>query len=293
MKIKCASIDEFKSEVKKALLIRDTNVVVEYQSLTFRYCHDKQRWEIRENDLLHCEWGPAVFYSNGLQEWWCMGWRHRTDGPAILRPDGSEDWFQFGHLHRTDGPAQILSDGTQKWYCHHHLHRVDGPAVLRPDGTEEWWYVGEECRFDEIKREETEELNYRINSALLTGDRVAEISVASMNFKWYADACCWSTHYRNMIHRVGGPAIIRSDGTQEWYCMGNRHRSNGPAILRPDGSEEWWYMGHKHREGGPAVIKSDGEQNWWYMNLIHRVDGPAVIHPDGSEEWWQYGRRIK
>lgn len=48
-------------------------------------------------------------------------------------------------------------------------------------------------------------------------------------------------------HRIDGPAVIESDGTQKWYLNGVRHREDGPAIIRPDGREEWWING-KHAD---------------------------------------------
>lgn len=41
-------------------------------------------------------------------------------------------------------------------------------------------------------------------------------------------------------HRVGGPAIIYSDGFECWYKHGKIHRIGGPAITYPDGSVEWY-----------------------------------------------------
>jgi hypothetical protein len=53
------------------------------------------------------------------------------------------------------------------------------------------------------------------------------------------------------IHRVGGPAVIETDGEQRWYRRGVRHRLDGPALIRPDGQSSWWQGGvHLHdREG--------------------------------------------
>ena len=48
------------------------------------------------------------------------------------------------------------------------------------------------------------------------------------------------------MHREGDkPAVIWSEGTLEWYKNGILHRTNRPAIVRPDGSEEYWINGNR------------------------------------------------
>lgn len=53
------------------------------------------------------------------------------------------------------------------------------------------------------------------------------------------------------LHREDGPAIIRVDGTEEWYKDGERHRGGenmlaGAAIEgSPSGEEEYWLNGKK------------------------------------------------
>ena len=39
---------------------------------------------------------------------------------------------------------------------------------------------------------------------------------------------------------------------KRWYKNGKIHREDGPAIIHSDGSEEWCYEGKKHRIGGKA-----------------------------------------
>lgn len=57
------------------------------------------------------------------------------------------------------------------------------------------------------------------------------------------------TRYRDVYHSLEDrPAVILSDGTQCWYRLGVLHRDKGPAIIRPDGTEEYWYRG---RPSGP------------------------------------------
>lgn len=121
-------------------------------------------------------------------------------------------------------------------------------------------------------------------------------------------------------HRIGGPAVIHIDGTEEWYFEGALHRdgdqpavisSTGerewrrfgqlhrdgdkPARVSPDGAAEYHRNGVRHRSGGePAIIGIDGHTEWWVDGDRHRPApyGPALIKADGSAEYWERGRRI-
>lgn len=46
-----------------------------------------------------------------------------------------------------------------------------------------------------------------------------------------------------LIHRVGEPAIIRSNGELLWFEDGRPHRLDGPAEISPNGSETWYING--------------------------------------------------
>ena len=57
---------------------------------------------------------------------------------------------------------------------------------------------------------------------------------------------------------------VDADGTIRWYDdAGDLHRDGGPAIERPDGTKEWLYRGQRHRDDGPAVEWASGRQEWW------------------------------
>ncbi len=98
----------------------------------------------------------------------------------------------------------------------------------------------------------------------------------------------WYQH--GYLHRDGEPAVIRPDGAQEWRQNDNLHRDDGPAWIGPDGSQEWWQNGQRHRDDGPAVIEADGTQWWCQHGRVHRDDGPAVIKADGTREWYQHDK---
>jgi len=237
--MKVMSLEQFKQYVDQAVLSGDKNARVEYHLLSFQYSDGDEAWEIRENGLLHCEWGPAV-----------------------VKPDGAEEWYYMGLKHRTNGPAATWSDGSQLWYCMGQLHRIDGPAVVRPNGTK-WWY----CNYQVTSSiaEQIEEFNYKVNIALLALDKSVIIKVDNFWFGWDERRQYWCACFVDKIHREDGPSIIEPDGTQKWYCMGQLHRVDGPAVIYASGVQEYLCMGKLHRTNGPAVIRPNGVQEWYCM----------------------------
>jgi len=91
-------------------------------------------------------------YSDGTQEWYLNGNRHREDGPAIIWADGTQVWYINDNRHREDGPAVIRADGTQEWYLNGKLHREDGPARIWANGTKEWWVNGKNLTEQEFNQ---------------------------------------------------------------------------------------------------------------------------------------------
>jgi hypothetical protein len=43
-----------------------------------------------------------------------------------------------------------------------------------------------------------------------------------------------------LLHRDSGPAVVRENGTREWFCDGKRHREDGP-VVEGAGGTMWWY----------------------------------------------------
>ena len=103
---------------------------------------------------------------------------------------------------------------------------------------------------------------------------------------WFADINC------TILHRLDGPAVIRKNGTKEWYNNGMLHRTDGPAITTSEGGKAWWVNDKKHRTDGPAIEEADGTKYWYINNKRHRTDGPAVEHPGGYKEWWLEGVKV-
>lgn len=49
-----------------------------------------------------------------------------------------------------------------------------------------------------------------------------------------------------LLHREDGPAIMYSDGYQEWRSYGALHRKDGPARIDPvDNTQDWYVMGKR------------------------------------------------
>ena len=66
-------------------------IFTEYENGTKEYYDTQNR--------LHKEDGPAVFYSNGDEEWWHWGIRHRANGPAVIYGN-KQYWFMNGRFKK-------------------------------------------------------------------------------------------------------------------------------------------------------------------------------------------------
>ena len=65
------------------------------------------------------------------------------DTPAIWRSDGAQQWFKNGKPHRVNGPAKISADGLIVWWMRDgNLHRTDGPACTGRFEDINWWVKG-------------------------------------------------------------------------------------------------------------------------------------------------------
>ena len=81
------------------------------------------------------------------------------------------------------------------------------------------------------------------------------------------------------------------DGTKVWFKENgiDRHREDGPAVVRANGTKEWWIDDRLHRLDGPAIEYANGDK-WWYLNdLLHRENGPAIEKANGTKAWWLNG----
>lgn len=68
-----------------------------------------------------------------------------------------------------------------------------------------------------------------------------------------------------LLHRVDGPAIIYTNGTQVWYHNGEIHREDGPAITWGD-TKVYANHGYLHNINGPTVIcRQHGFHNQYFL----------------------------
>jgi len=95
-----------------------------------------------------------------------------------------------------------------------------------------------------------------------------------------------------MIIQETDSVVFCSEQKQAWTnSEGQRHRKGGPAIIESDGSQEWYVEGERHREDGPALIEVYGRKVWYRKSLRHRIGGPSVIFPDGYQVWYVNGKQ--
>ena len=67
--------------------------------------------------------------------------------------------------------------------------------------------------------------------------------------------------------------ISDQDGLEYWENK-KLHRIIGPAVKDSDGTEYWYENGELHRDGGFAIIESNSKRKEWYTHgeLIRMVD---------------------
>lgn len=85
------------------------------------------------------------------------------------------------------------------------------------------------------------------------------------------------TDGQGRLHREDGPALIKPNGSQEWYLHGVPHREDGPACEYAT-MQMWMQNGQMHREDGPALV-GEGREEYWVNGKLHREDGPALVSP--------------
>lgn len=103
----------------------------------------------------------------------------------------------------------------------------------------------------------------------------------------------WYQH--GLLHRVGGPAAEYRE-MRCWYKNGKLHREDGPALEGLEGQQagrkEWYIEGRLHRKDGPAVVLEGLREEWHIAGMLHRVGGPAVVHADGRTENYIAGDKV-
>lgn len=80
----------------------------------------------------------------------------------------------------------------------------------------------------------------------------------------------WVWYYDGQYLDLGNDKGVYLDCRGTQWCLENNkcHRLDGPAVIRADGSKEWWVNGMLHRTDGPAVIWADGYEEWWVKGRL-------------------------
>ena len=257
------------------------------------YYKDESQNEVYvQGGVYHRLDGPAVIKEDGTGEYWLKGSHYKTKkkfktalkklkkgklgftGVTFVETLGKRYWVD-GELHREDGPAWIWPDGTFEWYKKGVLHNDFGPAVIDIDGTFEYWVDGNEVSLEDIQRKIY--LMYKSTPRMVIKKDGTKI--------WKLPG--------GTTHREDGPAVIYTDGAEEWYQKGYNHRLDGPACTWPDGTEYWYKNDQWHREGGPArtmPVGSSKDLEYWNSGKVHRIDGPAIIKASGDKYWYIDGK---
>lgn len=79
-----------------------------------------------------------------------------------------------------------------------------------------------------------------------------------------------------------------------YYTNGLRHRDNDlPAVIYSNGSQEWWFNGQLHRDNDKPAIDQFKYKKWIVNGKLHRNNTqPAVVYLGGVKEWWIDGKYI-
>ena len=71
--------------------------------------------------------------------------------------------------------------------------------------------------------------------------------------------------------------LVLRDGTREWRLdNGKLHRDGGPAIEKANGTRLYYRNDKLDRDDGPAVEMADGTRMWFRDDKLHRDGGPAI-----------------
>jgi hypothetical protein len=131
---------------------------------------------------------------------------------------------------------------------------------------------------------------------MLNVPEFARSTLGCGNAKWqrrftvkYTVGLDYEWRLRGLLHRDGGPAVVRVTGDYQWYQHGLLHRDGGPAVEYADHAKYWYRCGELHRDDGPAIEMCNGAVSWYQHGVLHRVGGPAVEY-DNVVEWWLHGK---
>jgi hypothetical protein len=230
------------------------------------------------NGQLHRNYDlPAVVYSNGTMCWYQYGVPCRSnDKPAVVL-ENTRIWFVNGYIGRVNDKPAIEDQNGNYWFQGTPIHTIND--VLQGNSFNPmWWYRqkyyhrnGDEPAFV------GEDIMIWFNHGIIhrSGGRPAYIDNRNGIYEWWVNdrlyrkkgKCTVMNSYgdREWVVDNKGYGVVSSPFLVGEKYNRYRHRGKGkPAIIRGDGTREWWQHGVLHRSGGkPAFIPSSGKPEWW------------------------------
>lgn len=229
-----------------------------------------------KNNVLHSTDSPAVIYSDGTEEWWLNGRRHRLDNKAIRNAyKGLNVNIVNGKVickYRDNNDRLVFIDDGEKYI----------PYLTRT------YEMIKNTSCDILKIDEEYEMSTEIGctqlfwKGMLTS--VEYVSGTKIYYKY------------GVKHNESSPAIIDNKlNSQYWYQYGMLHRDGNPAIVRtskrlPNRFEIGYYRyGLLDNKTGPAyleynyVVKEYLRECWMKKGKYHRdieyngKNGPAMF----------------
>ncbi len=280
--------------------------------------HIKNEWYGNEHKLSD----GSYIDKNGSICYIKNGGPHREDGPAIIQLSGTMIWCLYGKKHREGGPAVESANGYKAWYKNGVLHRVGGPAVVDSDGTEEWWIDGVKTASSDERNKVVEIVRFhcgeRVDKEHIKAEWMKEMSTLSDGS--YIDSYGDIGYIKNgKLHRNGKPAVINSDGSEEWWVNGeritekeNKVKTKVTDVYYGKGKKEVversaenetnknktnvhvkaeWYGNERSLPNG-SYIESNGDICYIRNGRLHRDDGPAIIRADGTVSFYNNGHIV-
>ncbi|MEI8270354.1 MAG: hypothetical protein WCG45_03210 [bacterium] len=130
------------------------------------------------------------------------------------------------HFDLSSSPPESLT--SEIWKKGNVLHRKKAPAVSHSDGEKQWCYNGQWHRDNDLPA-----------VIMPYGDVYFYKHGFRYNFVEYENGTKEYYNFRNFLHRENEPAVVYSNGDEEWWFMGERHRINGPAVVI--GNKRYWF----------------------------------------------------
>lgn len=72
------------------------------------------------------------------------------------------------------------------------------------------------------------------------------------------------------------PDYVSLDGNKEWLDKGKRHRIGGPAIERTNGRNDWYFKGFLHNTEGPAWEWANGD-GFYYLWSLRILSSSSIL----------------